>query len=136
MSVDRVYNVRDEQDSAKVYFLVDRLWPRGVKKESLYLGFDGDDAGWLKELTPSSELRKRFHAESGGIDFEEFTGLYLQELEDAQSTGELDSAVELVRRAVRGGGQGGQGDVVLLTANKDESENHADVLRTWLEEQL
>ena len=51
----RVYDPAEDSDGYRV--LVDRLWPRGVKKADLVLN------EWVKELTPSTELRKAFHAE-------------------------------------------------------------------------
>lgn len=145
ISVDRVYNVKSDSSGGarkrpnKTQFLVDQLWPRGVKKEALYLGPDGDDAGWLKELTPSKELRERFHA-GDSLSFEEFSGLYLSELDDRLSEGEVDDALALIKSCgePRGDASGdGQGDeVVLLTATKNEEENHALVLRDWLEQHI
>ena len=55
----RVYDPQESSDGYRV--LVDRLWPRGIKKEALAC----DE--WCKELTPSAELRKAFHGEA--IDF-------------------------------------------------------------------
>ena len=52
----RVYDPQESSDGYRV--LVDRLWPRGIKKEALAC----DE--WCKELTPSAELRKAFHGEA------------------------------------------------------------------------
>ena len=57
--------------------LVDRLWPRGMKKERL------DHDAWDKDVAPSADLRKAFH--SGELDFEEFSGHYRRELEDSDA---------------------------------------------------
>ncbi|WP_434737416.1 DUF488 domain-containing protein [Klebsiella pneumoniae] len=59
----RVYDPQESSDGYRV--LVDRLWPRGIKKEALAC----DE--WCKELTPSAELRKAFHGEA--IDFAHFS---------------------------------------------------------------
>ena len=59
----RVYDPQESSDGYRV--LVDRLWPRGIKKEALAC----DE--WCKELTPSAELRKAFHGEA--IDFDHFS---------------------------------------------------------------
>lgn len=132
ISVDRVYNVTSEGEARKrpnkTQFLVDQLWPRGVKKTALHLGADGGDEGWLKELTPSSELRQRFHS-GDSLSFEEFSGLYLSELDDRLSEGELDDAISLIKDC-------GEDEIVLLTATKNEEENHALVLREWLEQHI
>ena len=61
----RVYDPQESSDGYRV--LVDRLWPRGIKKEALAC----DE--WCKELTPSAELRKAFHGEA--IDFAHFSQL-------------------------------------------------------------
>ena len=134
ISVDRVYNVTSESSSGsarkrpnKTQFLVDRLWPRGVKKETLHLGPDGNDDGWLKELTPSDDLRDRFH--KGSLGFDKFSEHYRKELDENKKDGELDDALELIRTC-------SDDEIVLLTANKDEEQNHALVLQQWLEKQL
>ena len=67
----RVYDPQESSDGYRV--LVDRLWPRGIKKEALAC----DE--WCKELTPSAELRKAFHGEA--IDFAHFSQRYRQELD-------------------------------------------------------
>ena len=64
----RVYDPQEESDGYRV--LVDRLWPRGIKKEAL--NYDE----WCKTLTPSTDLRKAFHSET--IDFAHFSQLYRQ----------------------------------------------------------
>jgi uncharacterized protein YeaO (DUF488 family) len=53
IKIKRVYEPAEESDGFRI--LVDRLWPRGIKKEEARL-----DA-WLKEIAPSNELRKWFH---------------------------------------------------------------------------
>ncbi len=99
--------------------LVDRLWPRGIRKE---------DAGidlWLKEIAPSNELRKWF-----GHDQEryvEFAARYRQELEASPAAADF---VVLCREKLAGQ------DVILLYAAKDEEHNNAAVLRKWLLEKL
>nr|WP_172579080.1 DUF488 family protein [Klebsiella pneumoniae] len=66
-----MYDPQESSDGYRV--LVDRLWPRGIKKEALAC----DE--WCKELTPSAELRKAFHGEA--IDFAHFSQRYRQELD-------------------------------------------------------
>lgn len=65
----RVYDPAEQSDGYRV--LVDRLWPRGIKKTDLAL----DE--WDKEITPSTELRKAFHGEV--VDFATFREQYLAE---------------------------------------------------------
>ena len=71
IQVKRVYEPASESDGAR--FLVDRLWPRGVKKEALAL------QGWLKDLAPSDELRKWFKHDPAKWD--QFQRRYFGELE-------------------------------------------------------
>ncbi|WP_168799883.1 DUF488 domain-containing protein, partial [Klebsiella pneumoniae] len=78
-----MYDPQESSDGYRV--LVDRLWPRGIKKEALAC----DE--WCKELTPSAELRKAFHGEA--IDFAHFSQRYRQELDAHRETG--------LRRAAR-----------------------------------
>ena len=66
----RVYEQASPDDGYRV--LVDRLWPRGLKKTDL--AYDE----WCKALTPSNELRKAFHSET--IDFAAFRKAYKEEL--------------------------------------------------------
>jgi uncharacterized protein YeaO (DUF488 family) len=67
----RVYDPASGQDGYRV--LVDRLWPRGVKTD---LNYDE----WCKDLAPSGDLRKAFHADV--LDFAAFREAYLAELAD------------------------------------------------------
>ena len=90
--------------------LVDRLWPRGVSKES----FSHDE--WCKDVAPSAELRKEFH--SGELDFDEFAQRYRAELD----RGEAAEAVDHLAELASGGG------LVLAYAARDTERNHALVL--------
>ena len=88
----RVYDPQESSDGYRV--LVDRLWPRGIKKEALAC----DE--WCKELTPSAELRKDFHGEA--IDFAHFSQRYRQELDAHRETGlRLAKPLAPVTRTVR-----------------------------------
>ena len=71
LRMKRIYEDIAPDDGQRV--LVDRLWPRGVKKDQAAL------AAWPKEITPSAELRKLYHA--GELPFEGFAATYLDELE-------------------------------------------------------
>lgn len=124
----RVYDARNSASGiagasgTPALFLVDRLWPRGVKKSDL------DLAGWPKELTPSPELRRAFH--SGAVTWEQFGDAYRGELDERDAGGELDDALAAIR------GKLAEGDVVLLFAGKDTEHSHATVLRDWLTDSL
>ncbi|MEH0885652.1 DUF488 domain-containing protein [Enterobacter sp. UNJFSC 003] len=106
----RVYEQASPADGYRV--LVDRLWPRGVKKTAL----DHDE--WCKTLAPSNELRKAFHSEA--IDFEHFSEMYRGELAQYQEEG--------LRLAARAKKQ----PLTLLYGAKNTQQNHALVLADWL----
>jgi uncharacterized protein YeaO (DUF488 family) len=106
----RVYEQAGPDDGYRV--LVDKLWPRGVKKTDL--AYDE----WCKTLTPSNELRKAFHSET--IDFAAFSKAYREEL--AQQADEGRRLATLANRQT----------VTLLFAAKDTKQNHALVLADWL----
>lgn len=122
-------------DGEPAMFLVDRLWPRGVRKERLPL------TGWLKNLAPSNGLRKAYHA--GDIDYEELGRRYRAELDESNAAGELDEDLAALREA---GAKPPRSDaktpetpkdnVLLLYGAKDRERNHARVLLEWLDQQL
>lgn len=109
----RVYDP-PEPGADGVRVLVDRLWPRGLAKAAA--GVDE----WPKALTPSSELRKWFHA--GGGSAEEFRRRYEAELTGAEAVAELARLRALAAA----------GPVTLLTAVKDPGSSHAAVLAELL----
>lgn len=96
--------------------LVDRVWPRGCSKESLRL-----DA-WLRDVAPSTELRKSFCHDSARFD--EFRRQYRCEL--AAHPEYWQGLLELAAK----------GDLTLLFAARDECCNNARVLAEFLEEEL
>ncbi len=106
--VRRVYDPPEPDDGVRV--LVDRLWPRGVAKDAAHV-----DA-WPKGLTPSTELRRWYHAGEGS--YEEFARRYEAELGEPEAARLLD----VVRESSR------EGEVTLLTASESPEESHASVL--------
>lgn len=70
ISIDRIYDPPRPEQGARV--LVDRLWPRGIRKTDAGLDY------WEKDLTPSTDLRTRLH--SGAVSTEEFADDYRAEL--------------------------------------------------------
>lgn len=98
--------------------LVDRVWPRGLKKESLALDL------WLRDLGPSDELRRWFSQRRER--WEEFERRYRAELERPPQRELLDQLVRLAD----------QGPVTLLYGARDEERNQAVVLRSMVEERL
>ncbi|MEU0202902.1 MULTISPECIES: DUF488 family protein [unclassified Streptomyces] len=111
--VRRVYDPPEPEDGVRV--LVDRLWPRGLAKDAARV----DE--WPKEITPSTELRRWYHAGDGS--YEEFAGRYEAELAGGEAAEALDRVRELAR----------EGDVTLLTASKTPERSHATVLARLLE---
>jgi uncharacterized protein YeaO (DUF488 family) len=112
--IKRVYEPAETGDGAR--FLVDRLWPRGIKKEDLQL-----DA-WLKDVSPGNELRLWFGHDPAKWD--EFTRRYVQELDRKHS------AWEPILNALQ------QGEVTLLYAARDQEHNNALALKAYLDEQV
>lgn len=116
VALKRAYDKPSAADGARV--LVDRLWPRGIKKESARL-----DA-WLKDLAPSNELRKWFHARPSMR--EQFRKRYLEELREPEANAALSELYELA---------GSRKKVTLVFASKNEEFNNAVVLKELLDGQ-
>jgi uncharacterized protein YeaO (DUF488 family) len=110
IQVKRVYDPPDPQDGYRV--LVDRLWPRGLKKEQVQADV------WLKEAAPSTELRKWYAHDLERWDA--FRERYFAELD------ERPEVVEQLLQAAR------QGRLTLLYSHRDEQHNQAIVLRDYL----
>jgi uncharacterized protein YeaO (DUF488 family) len=109
--VKRVYDVPSPDDGVRV--LVDRLWPRGLKRETAKIDL------WLKDVAPSDGLRRWFgHDPSRWAQFEK---RYRAEL--AKNA----EPVALLREFVKGGKH-----LTLLYAAKDTERNNAIVLRDFL----
>ena len=106
----RVYEDAAPDDGYRV--LVDRLWPRGIKKEDLVY----DE--WCKNLTPSAELRKAYHGEV--IDFPTFCQDYREELSHHR-----DDGMRLAEIADKRG-------LTLIYAATNTTHNHARVLADWV----
>lgn len=111
----RVYDNSPAPEGAPK-FLVERLWPRGFKKEAL------GGAVWLKDVAPSPELREWFGHDPAR--WEEFRRRYFAE---------LDSRPEALEPLLSAGRRG---DVVLLYSAHDTEHNNAVALREYLERQL
>lgn len=110
IGLKRAYEPASADDGARI--LVDRLWPRGISKEKAAL----DD--WMKDLAPSTELRKWFGHDPAR--WEEFQSRYLTEL------AAHGDALEQIRTLARAG------RVTLIYGAKDEQHNEAVVLRDLL----
>jgi len=107
----RVYDPPRPDDGARL--LVDRLWPRGVKKQELRL------SGWLKEVAPSDRLRKWFAHDPAKWD--EFRRRYFAQLE------ENPLGWQPILHAAE------EGRVTLLFSAKDPERNNAVALKAFLE---
>lgn len=112
ISSRRIYG--DERRGDEFRVLVDRLWPRGIKKT------DADIDLWLKELSPSSDLRRWFHDDPDSR-YEAFAQQFKDELEEH----DLDLA-EIEEHA----------DIVLLTGVKDMERSHIPTIVEYLKERL
>ncbi len=110
IQVKRVYDKPSDSDGYRV--LVDRLWPRGIRKADLKHDL------WLKDVSPSSELRKWFNHDPD--QWGEFKKRYHAELKK-----EKDAVAQLLDIASRE-------TLTLLFAAKDEEHNQAVVLRDYL----
>lgn len=118
LALKRAYDKAEPQDGYRL--LVDRLWPRGVSKEKAKL----DD--WSKALAPSDELRKWFHDHD---DFESFKKKFIEELENS------DEAQEAIKNLKQTFKEEDRKKLTLVYASKNEQENNAVVLKTYLEDQ-
>jgi uncharacterized protein YeaO (DUF488 family) len=110
MRIKRVYEMPSGDDGKRI--LVDRLWPRGLTKEKASIDL------WLKEIAPSTELRKWF-----GHDpekWKEFQKRYRRELRNNKEQ------VSLLKENMK------KGTITLVYGAKDEKHNEALVLKEWL----
>jgi uncharacterized protein YeaO (DUF488 family) len=111
--IKRVYDPPGRGDGAR--FLVERLWPRGVKKAEL------DMDAWLKEAAPSTALRQWFGHEPA--KWPQFRRRYFTEL------ARRPEAWQAIRGAAR------RGNVTLLYSARDEKHNNALALRDYVMKQ-
>ena len=114
IQLKRVYDSAAKNDGAR--YLVERLWPRGVKKESLPV------QAWLKEVAPSAELRKWFSHEPA--KWPEFRRRYFEELKaNPQAWQPLVAAAR-------------RGRVTLVYSSHDTEHNNAVALKEFLQQRL
>ena len=111
IAVKRVYQAVDDGDGAR--FLVERLWPRGVRKDALVL------EAWLKDVAPSTMLRRWFGHDPAR--WQEFCQRYAAEL-DARP--DAWAPIMEARRS---------GTVTLLYSAHDTEHNNAVALKSYLE---
>jgi uncharacterized protein YeaO (DUF488 family) len=111
IKIKRVYEPKEKSDGFRI--LVDRLWPRGIKKENLYADV------WLKEIAPSPALRKWFNHDAE--KWKEFKTKYTAEIKKSETLKELSAIIK------------NQKIITLLYSAKDELHNQAVVLKEYLD---
>jgi uncharacterized protein YeaO (DUF488 family) len=114
LSIKRVYEGAEAGDGVR--FLVERLWPRGIKKERLQM------EAWLKDVAPSPALRSWYGHDP--LKWDEFQQRYRAELEANPA-----AWLVILERAKLG-------DVTLLYSARDTAHNSALLLKTFLDERL
>ena len=111
LRLKRAYEPVSRADGMRV--LVERLWPRGVSKAELHLD------GWLKDVAPSTELRRWFSHDPER--WAKFRTLYLRE---------LDSKPDAWRAILSAAGRG---RVTLVYSSHDKEHNNAVALKDYLQ---
>lgn len=111
IGIKRVYEPFSKQDGFRI--LVDRLWPRGLKKDVAHID------KWVKETAPSPTLRKWFNHEP-----EKWEAFQLRYEEELQKNVAISDLLELIKTKKA---------VTLLYAARDEEHNQAVVLKSFLE---
>ncbi len=114
VALKRAYDKPAAGDGTRV--LVERLWPRGIRKDAAKIDL------WLKDLAPSTELRKWFHAHPAM--WPQFRDRYLKELHTPEASEALEQLYGLVNR---------RKPVTLVFGSKDEEHNSAVVLKELLD---
>lgn len=116
--VERIYDNPKGNDGFRI--LVDRLWPRGLSKDSVRIDL------WQKDVAPSTPLRKWFaHDET---KWGEFKRRYFKELDDDSKSDSVNAILHKIRE--------NEGPVTLLYGAKDEKFNNAVALKEYLAKKL
>jgi uncharacterized protein YeaO (DUF488 family) len=114
IALKRVYEPATRTDGTRI--LVDRLWPRGLSKAQAAV----DE--WLRDLAPSDELRKWFHAQPR--QWTDFRKKYLKELAQPEAQTDLRQLYNIAHKRKR---------LTLLFASRNVTHNNALVLKQLLE---
>ncbi len=112
--IKKVYKPPNRNDGSR--FLVERLWPRGVKRSALKM------TAWIRDIGPSRELRVWFNHEPAKWD--KFRQRYFAELDSKRQIWEI-----IVRAAL-------EGNVTLLYSSHDSEHNNAVALKEYLATKL
>lgn len=113
VKIKRAYDKPSLADGERV--LVDRLWPRGIKKETARIGH------WMKDLAPSDTLRKWYHSTDNWLVFKK---RYFRELCTPEATEELKKLYELMDSSL---------DVTLIYSSSNTERNNAVALKELLD---
>ena len=114
IALKRVYESASSEDGVRV--LVDRLWPRGLRKEEAKVDH------WLRDIAPSTELRQWYHANLEA--WTTFRNRYLKELSGKKQNVALEKLQSLAATNRK---------VTLLYASRNDDRNNATVLKELLE---
>jgi len=113
VTVKRVYEKPSRDDGERV--LVDRLWPRGLTKDEAHVDH------WLRDLAPSDELRKWYHASDNWVQFKK---RYFQELSEPEASAALESLYNLLSS---------HSQLTLLYSSRNMERNNAVALKELLD---
>lgn len=113
LQIKRAYEKTEPSDGKRV--LVDRMWPRGIKKEKLPLAL------WEKEIAPSNELRKEF-----GHDPEKFPWFEKEYKKELDKNEKIEDFVKQIEEWLK------DNNVTLIYGAKDRENNQAVVLKNYL----
>ena len=112
--IKRIYAEAEKSDGVRI--LVDRLWPRGIKKEAAHI------TEWAKDIAPSTQLREWYGHDPDR--WPEFQKRYKAELKNNEAT---EAFIEKYQQEKL---------LTLVYATKDEQHTHALVLKDWLEHEF
>src|SRR5215813_11625716 len=113
VNVKRVYEEPSRDDGERV--LVDRLWPRGLRKEEARVDH------WLRDLAPSNDLRKWYHSTDNWVQFKK---RYFQELCAPEASAALETLYNLL---------GSHAQLTLLYSSRNTERNNAVALKELLD---
>ncbi len=116
IAIKRTYDPPARGDGTRI--LVDRLWPRGIKKEKAHV------EKWMRELGPSNELRQFFGHDP--VRWQEFRKRYLGELKRPEAKALLAELEKLAREVT----------LTLVYSARDQEHNQAVVLKELLDKKL
>jgi uncharacterized protein YeaO (DUF488 family) len=114
LKIKRAYEAPEGNDGLRI--LVDRLWPRGLTKQRAQIDL------WLKDIAPSTELRKWF-----GHDLDRWAGFYSGFLKELENKEDL---LKFIEEKVR------EENVTLIFAGRDELHNEAIILKEIIDSRM